>query len=106
MSELANEAIFLWMPRKQNVLVDVWCFSKAVLRDRNARRRFLAQLVIVVLTLFILGNWPLRDWVDASKIRFITWWGMTGFITIWMMLLALYDALRIRRELLEEEEGP
>lgn len=92
------------MAKKRSFLVDIWFFSKAILRDRQARRRFLAQLLIVILLLLALGNWPLREWVEGTKPRFIVWWGMTCFLTIWMLLLAMYDALRVRQELFEDED--
>ncbi|MBK1834234.1 hypothetical protein [Roseibacillus ishigakijimensis] len=90
--------------KKRSFLVDIWYFSRALLHDRGARRRFLAQLLIVVLTLLVIGNWPLSDWVESTQWRFLIWWGLTFFLTCWMLLLALYDALRVRREILEEED--
>ena len=89
---------------KRSFLIDIWYFSRAILRDRQARRRFLAQLLIAVLVLLVLGNWPLRGWVEATKPRFIVWWGGTCFLTIWMLLLATYDALRVRQEILEDDD--
>ncbi|MDQ8190658.1 hypothetical protein [Roseibacillus persicicus] len=90
--------------KKQSFLIDIWYFSRSILRDRAMRRRFLAQLLIVILTLLVLGNWPLSDWVESTRPRFIVWWGGTTFLTVWMLMLAAYDALRVRREILEEDE--
>lgn len=90
--------------KKQSFLVDVWMFSKALLHDRPSRRRFLAQLLIGILVLLVLGNWPLREWVGETPLRFLAWWGMAAFLTIWMLLLAVYDASRVRREIMEEED--
>jgi hypothetical protein len=90
--------------KKGSVLIDIWEFSKAFLRDRQTRRRFLAQLLFAVLVLMIVGNWPLRDWVEESTARFLLWWGVVAFLTVWMLLLAMYDALRVRKEILEEED--
>lgn len=90
--------------KKESFLIDIWFFSKALLHDRPTRRRFLAYLLIVVLTLLILGNWPLSSWVEGTKPRFLVWWGGTTFLTIWMMMLALYDASRVRKEILDEED--
>ncbi|MEM9080235.1 MAG: hypothetical protein AAGC74_06020 [Verrucomicrobiota bacterium] len=89
--------------KKQSFLVDIWYFAQALLRDRGARRRFLAQLLIGILVLLVLGNWPLREWVGETPWRFLVWWGMTAFLTIWMLMLAVYDALRVVREIREEE---
>lgn len=92
------------MAKKQSFLVEIWFFAKALLRDRTARRRFIAQILMVIMLLLVLGNWPLRDWVGGTPIRFVIWWGATFFLTIWMMLLALYDASRLRSEILNEED--
>lgn len=92
------------MAKKDNALVGIWFFSRALLRDRVMRRRFLAYQLIVVITLLILGNWPLSGWVEGTKPRFVIWWGGITFLTSWMFLLAIYDASRVRRELLEEED--
>lgn len=92
------------MAKKHGVVVSSWFFAKALLRDRSARRRLMAQLLFVTMILLVLGNWPLRDWVGASLLRFVTWWGATFFLTIWIMLLAIYDVGRIQREILEDEE--
>lgn len=92
------------MVKKQKPLFELWGLSKAALHDRPIRRRFLAYLLITVLTLLVLGNWPLRSWVEDSQIRFLVWWGGTGFLTIWMLMLAMYDASRVRKEIMEEED--
>lgn len=92
------------MAKKQSFLIDVWFYSKALLHDRPTRRRLLAYQLIVVLTLCVLGNWPLSDWVETTKPRFLVWWGGTTFLTVWMLLLAMYDASRVRREILDEED--
>lgn len=90
--------------KKQSFILDIWFFSKALLHDRGTRRRFLATLLIIVVTLLILGNWPLSSWVEETRPRFVVWWGMTTFLTVWVLLLAMYDAGRVRREILEEED--
>lgn len=92
------------MAKKRSFLLDIWFFAKALLRDRQARRRFMAQLLMVVMILLVLGNWPLREWVGGTPIRFVIWWGATFFLTIWMMLLAVYDAGRIRNEIFREDD--
>ena len=92
------------MAKKQSFLVDVWFYSKALLHDRPTRRRLLAYQLIVVVTLCVLGNWPLSEWVETTKLRFLVWWSGATFLTIWMLLLAMYDASRVRREILDEED--
>ncbi len=91
--------------KKRSFLIDIWYFSKAVLHDRPTRRRFVSSLLIVILTLLVLGNWPLSGWVEQTKPRFVIWWGGTTFLTLWVMLLALYDASRVRKELLDEDDS-
>ena len=100
-------AVCCWVvAKKQSFVLDIWYFSKALLHDQMMRRRVMAYLLIVVMTLLILGNWPLSSWVEGTKPRFVVWWGMTFLLTIWMFLLALYDAIRVRKEIFEDDDLP
>jgi uncharacterized membrane protein len=72
--------------------------AKAILRDRAARRRVLAQMLMVALGLMAIGLWVLGAWLQESVIRFALWWGACALITVVVMLFALYDALAVVRE--------
>jgi MFS family permease len=72
--------------------------ARAILRDRAARRRMLAQMLMVALGLMAIGLWVIGGWLQESVLRFALWWGACGVITVVVMLFALYDALAVFRE--------
>jgi len=69
--------------------------AKALLRDRPWRRMVLTRLVLANLTAIALGLWVLDHWLAASMTGFALWWGGVALATVFMLLLALYDALAI-----------
>ncbi len=79
-----------------------WHTSKAlaagILHDRPARRAVMARLLIAVLAILALGNWPLSAWLGASLWCFVIWWGVCAALTGFLLLMALYDALAVIRE--------
>jgi len=72
--------------------------ARAILRDRAARRRMLAQMLMVALGLMAIGLWVIGGWLQESVLRFALWWGACAVITVVVMLFALYDALAVVRE--------
>jgi hypothetical protein len=76
----------------------VVAISRAILHDRSTRRKWLGSAAFVMLGLFALGLWGIDAWLETSWIRFGLWWLGVTFLTLMVMLFALYDALAAIRE--------
>lgn len=71
--------------------------ARSILHDRPARRRVMGRSVVLLLGMFAIGLWGIDGWLQDLW-RFIAWWGFCGLLTIFVMLLALYDMMRVIRE--------
>lgn len=69
--------------------------AKALLRDSPWRRKTLTRLVLANLTAIVLGLLVIDHWLAASMAGFVLWWGAVALATVFMLMLALYDALAI-----------
>lgn len=72
--------------------------ARAILRDRTARRKLIARMLLLALVLMAAGLWLIDDWLAKNPRWFLLWWGACAVITSLMMLFALYDALAVIRE--------
>lgn len=71
--------------------------AKSILHDRPARRRAMGRSVALLLGMFAIGLWGIDGWLN-DPLRFVIWWGACGLLTLLVLLLALYDVLRVIRE--------
>ena len=69
--------------------------ARAILRDRTARRKLIARMLLFALVLMAAGLWLIDDWLAKNPWWFLLWWGACAVITSLMMLFALYDALAV-----------
>ncbi|MFM2170311.1 MAG: hypothetical protein RI957_540 [Verrucomicrobiota bacterium] len=76
----------------------VLTISRAILRDRTARRKWLGAAAFLMLGLFALGLWAIDGWLARSLTRFSLWWLGVACWTVVVMLFALYDAMAAIRE--------
>jgi polyferredoxin len=72
--------------------------AQGILRHRDQRRKWLGMLLLVPLMMLAGGLWLLGDWLQASALRFLLWWGGCAVFTGLLMVFALYDALAVIRE--------
>jgi hypothetical protein len=72
--------------------------AKGILHDRPARRRAMGRSVVLLLAVFAVGLWGIPGWLQADPWRFILWWGACGLLTVFVLLFALYDVMRVIRE--------
>lgn len=89
-------------PRMEKKPVSDWSASKGlargILRDRGLRRKAMARSLALLLAVFATGLWVIPGWLDDSIWRFVLWWGGCAFLTVFVLLFALYDALAVIRE--------
>lgn len=72
--------------------------ARAVLHDRTARRRLILRLLWLPLGMVAVGRWAIDAWLAEHLLRFAAWWGACGFLTLMVILFAIYDALAVIRE--------
>lgn len=72
--------------------------AKGILDDRVQRRSMVTQLLIIVLILVALGNWVITDWLSDGVIRFVVFWGLVTLLVLFILLMAVYDLLKVMRD--------
>jgi len=86
------------MSNRVGWLFTVVAIARAILHDRAARRRMLAQSLIVALAFMVLGLWVVDGWLKETVIRFLLWWTGCALATLWVLAFAVYDVLAVVRE--------
>ena len=84
--------------RKPSWAAVIYRLARSMLHDRVTRRKFILRVIVAMLLVVALGNWPLEGWLADSPVRFVFWWGACGFLAILTFLLGVYDALAVVRE--------
>jgi peptidoglycan biosynthesis protein MviN/MurJ (putative lipid II flippase) len=72
--------------------------AKSILHDRTLRRKAMARSLALLLAVFAIGLWAIDEWLAADLWRFILWWGGCAFLAVFVVVFALYDAMRVIRE--------
>jgi hypothetical protein len=67
--------------------------ANVTLADRAKRRRFISGLLVFILVYFSFGNWVIDDWLMKGIWRMLLFWGFLGMMCLFLMLMALFDAL-------------
>ena len=88
---------------------DWWVISlglaRMILDDRAQRRRLMLRSVLFLLGMFAVGLWGIDDWLRGGIWRFFGWWAGCGLLAMFVMALAVYDALAVIREEREKAFG-
>jgi len=66
------------------------------LRTRSLRRKLMAAVLILLLVAIVLGTWVIDGWLSSSVARFSIFWGVVTLYTLLLLLLTVYDMLRVR----------
>lgn len=72
--------------------------ARVTLMERSRRRKLISGILIAILFLFGLGNWPLEKLLANSLWVMLLWWGGCAFLCLFLVMLALYDALSVVKE--------
>lgn len=72
--------------------------AKVTLMERARRRKLISGVLVALLALFVLGNWPLSKWLGGSPWLMFLWLGGCAFLALFLALLAFYDALSVVKE--------
>ena len=69
--------------------------AKGIVQDMSLRRKITTQLLIFTLIMVAVGNWVIDDWLRDGIIRFAIYWGGITFLVLFVLLMAMYDLLKV-----------
>ena len=74
--------------------------TRGLLRDRYARRKTISISVVVAVVMLTAGLTILRPWLEPHQhpFRFVLFWLVCAWMTVLVLLLALFDLLLIRAQ--------
>ncbi len=78
--------------------------ARGVFRNRKLRRKMMAAILLILLLVIALGTWVVDDWLAESILRFVVFWLIITVYTLVLLLLCVYDMLRLKKECMEESE--
>lgn len=76
--------------------------ATGIARDQRQRRRTISALLAATLVLLGLGVFPLWDSFATHPLFFAIYWLVCAWLTICVLLLAIYDLLMVIRRGREE----
>ena len=69
--------------------------ATVTLSDRGKRRRFITGLLMFIVAYFSMGYWPLDSSLSDGLWRMLISWGFLALMCLFMILMALFDALAV-----------
>lgn len=72
--------------------------ARVTLTERVRRRRLIGGVLLVLISVFAIGNWPLSKWLGDSPWMMLFWLLACVFLALFLVMLALYDALSVIKE--------
>lgn len=87
-------------PKQRNLRIASFAThaTRGLLRDQTMRRKTMFWTVIVAVLMLFCGGTLLAPWLDP-RVRpgwFILYWMACGWVTVTVVLLAIFDLLRVR----------
>ena len=64
-------------------------------KSRRSRRNIMFVICLGAMALVAAGFFPMRAWLEERPLFFLGYWGFTFLVVVLLMMLALYDILRI-----------
>lgn len=68
--------------------------ARAILHERNTRRKWLLGTMLVSVFLVAFGTWLVDDWLGSIAAVFVCYWFGVFGIVCFLILFALYDLLK------------
>ena len=84
--------------KKSGTWNDSTDLARAILYDRTERRKWLCGMSLAPLAMLVLGIWVIDAWIWDNVWRVLIWWGGCAFLTVLVILFALFDMLVVVRE--------
>ncbi|MDA7537979.1 hypothetical protein N9A89_00710 [Akkermansiaceae bacterium] len=86
------------MKSSSNVVTLATAIARVTLVERVRRRKLISGLLLVFITIFGIGVWPLSEWLSESFWGMLVWLLSCVFLALFLGMLALYDALSVIKE--------
>ncbi|HEY8900029.1 MAG TPA: hypothetical protein VIM61_06425 [Chthoniobacterales bacterium] len=80
----------------------ILAISTGIARDQGQRRRAISILLAATLVLLGVGIFPLWNFFASHPLFFAIYWLVCAWLTICVLLLAIYDLLMVIRRGREE----
>ena len=58
----------------------------------------MTQLLIFLLVVVAIGTWVIDGWLTKEVIRFSIFWGLVSMYVLFIVLMAIYDMLKVMRD--------
>lgn len=71
---------------------------KGLIRHGRARRTLMFYTTVVLLVLCFVGATFLSTWLRGHPLIFLGFWGLVAWLTMLIVLLALYDMVKVRAD--------
>lgn len=84
--------------KDDNYISNCMMLAKGIIRDMTLRRKMTTQLVIFMLILVAVGHWVIDDWLQGGVIRFAVFWGGITLLVLFILLMAVYDLLKVMQD--------
>lgn len=69
--------------------------AAVILRERERRRQLVTRFLFFIVAYFSFGVWVIGPWLGQGLGRMFFYWGFLVLMLLFLMLLALYDALAV-----------
>jgi hypothetical protein len=79
--------------------------TRGISGNQTQRRRAMAALLVVTLAMLALGIFPLWGVLTGHPFAFAIYWLVCAWLTICVLLLAMYDFLMVLRRGREERDA-
>jgi hypothetical protein len=72
--------------------------ARAILHDRQARRKMMMRILLFLVGMLALGTWLIDDFLAESTWLFCAYWGALFLGVLFLILFCLYDILKVMQE--------
>ncbi len=72
--------------------------ARAILHDRQARRKMMMRILLFLVGMVALGTWLIDGFLANSVWLFCTYWGAISLGALFLILFCIYDILKVMQE--------
>ena len=72
--------------------------ARAILHDRQARRKMMMRILLFLVGMLALGTWFIDGFLADSVWLFCAYWGALSLGAFFLILFCIYDILKVMQE--------